>query len=101
MKSLASVVPTIIDDQIREITQPVSSGMTRYIWLAPADRFFRTYYPTHGAEFVAQWLGIDRVQVYRRARRTKVAAKTARGRPFQRGSDARRHDLHGKRVEIT
>lgn len=64
-----------------------------YVWLAPADKFLRRYYPTHGARFIAEWLGIEPRQAYYRAQRIKIHTSVPRGKPFQRGHDQRRHDL--------
>lgn len=73
--------------------------MKPYIWKCPADRFLRENYPLRGAAFVAQQLGIEVKQVYHRARRKKIRTTHARGRPFARGEDARRHDLNKQQAD--
>lgn len=67
--------------------------MSAYVWKCPADKFLRRFYPTHGAVFVAEWLGIDPAQVRNYAQKRGIKTTVARGRPFASGDDARRHDL--------
>lgn len=67
--------------------------MSAYVWKCPADKFLRRFYPTHGAAFVAEWLGIDPAQVRNYARKRRIKTKAARGKPFASGADTRRHDL--------
>jgi hypothetical protein len=66
--------------------------MIGYRWTRPAIAVLCEMYPSQGWRPVAERLGIDKSQVQRKAKaiRLRTTYQPPRGKPFAKGSDARR-----------